>query len=169
MLKRFLFLVMFAYLLPMESMQAQQGISSFTIKAQATVVDQAELEVVTIQNLTIDESMARDGIIHVSAQHDPEAGVIMVLGKPEAHFRVQYIPERVIENTLGKGTLVIKYELYGFAKDLQYASEPIDTADRIMNVSDLGEYFFWVGGTIDISNASPGKYEGEFTIEIEYL
>ncbi len=151
------------------NLNGQQVSSSYTIKAQALVVDQTEIEMVTIQNLQIDDSMARDGIIHVSAQHDPEAGLLKILGKSGAHFRVQFNPEWVIENTLGDGTLLINYELFGFQSNLQFASEPIDPAKRVMVISNLGEYYFWIGGRIDISNAHPGSYQGEFTIEIEYL
>ncbi len=169
MLGKRLLIMSFAWVGCVFNLIAQPAISSYTIRAQAMVVDKAEIEMVTIKNLEIDESMAQNGIINVSAQKDPKAGMAMLLGKSGAHFRVQFNPKRVIVNTMGEGALVINYKLFGFHTNLQFASEPIDAAENILIISNKGEYYFWIGGIIDISKASPGNYQGEFTIEIEYL
>jgi hypothetical protein len=59
--------------------------------------------------------------------------------------------------------------MYGYSSDNQGASEPIDAAARTLKINSSGQYYFWLGGLIDISQARPGKYEGEFTLEIEYI
>ena len=74
-----------------------------------------------------------------------------------------------ITNSTGNGTLLLQYEMYGFRSDNQGASEPIDAAERTLQISSESKYYLWVGGRIDISKARPGNYDGEFTIEIEYL
>ncbi len=149
------------------NLQAQK--TSISIKAQATVIDKAEIELVTIKYLDIDAGMAVNGIINVSAKRDGQAGVMMVKGRPDASFRISFAPVVEIQNSTGKGSLTLKYEMYGYTSDNQGASEPIDAAARTLKINSDGKYYFWLGGLIDISKARPGKYEGEFTLEIEYI
>lgn len=161
------YIVSLFLLLYVVALQAQK--TSVTIKAQATVIDKAEIELVTIKALDIDAGMAVNGVINVSAQRDGQAGVMMVKGRPNASFRISFTPVVEIPNSAGKGSLSLKYEMYGYTSDNQGASEPIDAAERTLVINNDGKYYFWLGGLIDISKARPGKYEGEFTLEIEYI
>ena len=114
-------------------------------------------------------SMARNGKIYISALHNTQAAVMMIKGRANAKFRVKYIPVVEIMNTTGNGTLILQYEMYGYPSDNQGAGEPIDATERVLQISSESKYYFWLGGRIDISNARPGNYDGEFTIEIEYI
>ena len=164
---------LFRYILPilllMSAFTLQAQKTSVSIKAQATVIDKAEIELVTIKYLDIDAGMAVNGIINISAKRDGQAGVMMVKGRPDASFRISFAPVVQIQNSAGKGSLTLKYEMYGYSSDNQAASEPIDAAARTLKINSDGQYYFWLGGIIDISKARPGKYEGEFTLEIEYI
>lgn len=161
------YIASFLLLISALTLHAQK--TSVTIKAQATVIDKAEIELVTIKYLDIDAGMAVNGIINVSAKRDGQAGVMMVKGRPGASFRISFTPIVEIQNSAGRGSLSLKYEMYGYTSDNQGASEPIDAAARALKINTEGQYFFWLGGLIDISKARPGKYEGEFTLEIEYI
>jgi len=163
---RYLFLILLVTL--SVTLLAQQT-TSVSVKAQATVVDKSEIELVTIRNLEIDMSLAHDGKIYVSAQRDANAAVMMVKGRADAKFRVKFTPVVEIVNSNGKGTLSLHYEMYGYSTDNQGASEPINAAERTLQIGSDSKYYFWVGGRIDVSNARPGSYDGEFTIEIEYI
>lgn len=143
--------------------------SSVSIKAQATVVEKSEIELVTMKDLEIDASTAVNGIVTVSAQKDTKAALMIVKGKTNASFRVTFTPVVEIPNSMGKGSLLIRYEMIGCATDNQGAGEPIDAAERTLKINTEGRYYFWLGGKIDISNARPGKYNGDFTIEVEYI
>jgi len=154
-------------LLPMLTIRAQER--SVSIKASATVVDKTELELVTMKDLDIDASTAVNGKVYISAQRDTKSALMIVKGKVDASFRVTFTPLVEIPNSTGKGSLLIKYEMVGSQTDNQSASEPIDAAERTLKISSEGRYYFWLGGQIDISNARPGKYNGNFTIEIEYI
>jgi len=167
-MKYFRYIVLILFLLPSLMLHAQKT-TSVTIKAQATVIDKAEIELITIKALDIDAGMAVNGIINVSAKRDGQAGVMMVKGRPDANFRISFAPVIEIQNSTGKGSLSLKYELCGYSSDNQGASEPIDAAERTLKINSDGKFYFWLGGLIDISKARPGKYEGEFTLEIEYL
>ena len=72
-------------------------------------------------------------------------------------------------NTQGNDSLLIEYQVFGYSGNNQQASEAIDAVDRILRFNSEGIFYLLIGGRIDISNASPGNYEGEFTLEIEYL
>jgi len=166
-MKFFRYILPILLLLSAFTLQAQK--TTVSIKAQATVIDKAEIELVTIKYLDIDAGMAVNGIINISAKRDGQAGVMMVKGRPDASFRISFAPVVQIQNSAGKGSLTLKYEMYGYSSDNQAASEPIDAAARTLKVNSVGQYYFWLGGQIDISKARPGKYEGEFTLEIEYI
>lgn len=163
---RYLFFILLAF--QSMTMLAQKS-TSVSIKAQATVIDKSAVELVTIKNMDIDAGTAIDGKIYVSAQRDASAAVMMIKGRANAKFRVTFSPVVIIANSTGTGTLSLHYEVYGYQNDNQGASEPIDAAERTLQISSDGKYYFWVGGRIDISNARPGSYDGEFTIEIEYI
>lgn len=143
--------------------------STISINAQATVVDKSQIELITIKNIDIDESAAVNGIIYVSPKYDSKAAVMMVKGKSSAKIRVKFPPTVEIMNTTGSGRLLLHYEIYGYPGDNQSASQPIDAVENTLQMSSDRKYFFWIGGRIDISQATPGSYDGEFTIQIEYI
>ena len=146
-----------------------QSNTSVSIKADAMVIDKSEIELITIKDMELNISMAVNGKISISALRDSTVAVMMVKGKAGADFRVSFIPVIEILNRSGKGTLLLHYEMNGYPSDNQGASEPIDAAARTLKISNESKYFFWVGGNIDVSKAQPGSYDGEFTIEIEYI
>jgi hypothetical protein len=143
--------------------------TSVSIKANATVMEKIGIEIITMKNMDIDIKMALDGRIYISALRNPNAAIILVKGKSDAKFRVHFQPVMKIKNSHGNGSLLMHYEVYGYPTDNQRASEPIDAIERILQMSSDGNYFFWIGGNIDIKNAYPGNYDGEFTIQIEYI
>jgi hypothetical protein len=143
--------------------------SSVSIKVAATVVEKVDIELVTMKDMDIDIGMAKDGKIIISAQRDAMAAKIMVKGKSTASFRVTFIPIAEVTNSNGSGSLELRYELYGYNTDNQSASEPIDAAARALQFNEEGKYYLWIGGYIDISKAQPGSYDGEFTLQIEYI
>lgn len=161
---------LFALLLVLSEMPLlAQNKASVAIKAQAEVVNKTGIELVTIKDMEIDESMAREGIIRISAKYDSQAAVMMVKGIYNARFRVSFVPVVEIVNSIGTGKLLMHYDIYGYARDNQSASEPIDAVNRILQLESDGKYYLWVGGRIDISKAMPGCYYGNFTIKIEYI
>jgi hypothetical protein len=142
---------------------------SISIKASARVVDVAEIEMITISDLQIDLNMAVNGIINISPLTDPEAGVMMAKGRAGAYARISFLHETKLQNKFGKGEMIFTYEVNGFLMDNQNASEPLDAVERMIQLNQDGHYYLWIGGRIDVSNARPGSYAGEFTLEIEYI
>ena len=148
---------------------AAQNLGSISIKASATVIEQAEIELRTIKNIDLDESTAINGIITVDALTDAAAGVMVIKGKPNASFRITYLPQMVLTNAYNIGTLVVNYQVNGYPNDNQKAAMPLDAVDLLLHFNNDGLFYLWVGGRIDISDAREGNYDGEFTLKVEYV
>jgi hypothetical protein len=146
-----------------------QGQNSYSIKAAATVVETAGIELITLKDITIDEASAQNGILQISPLSDDKAGKMLVKGKSNSSIRLSYMNQLALQNTTGQGSIVFKYVVSGNKSDNQQASQPLDQIERIVQFNEKGEYYLWLGGEVNLSNAKPGSYDGEFTIQIEYI
>lgn len=143
---------------------------SVSISASATVVG-SDIQLETISEMgIIDASFLQDGLeIYINPVFDPEAGIMRATGMPNAQIRVSYIAEEIVSRREGPGTLNFVYSVSGYPGDNQRESELLELIEHEMHFNERGEFYFWIGGRIDLSDAQPGNYDGEFTIEIEYM
>lgn len=145
------------------------GSTSISISASATVMS-GNIELMTVADMGIvDASRAENDIVYINPVFDAEAGIMKALGEPNAQIRVSYLAEREVFRSDGPGRLLFVYEVSGFPGDNQRQSELLEAMEREVRLNTAGEYFFWIGGRVDVSQAQPGSYEGDFTIEIEYI
>ncbi|HBX64927.1 MAG TPA: hypothetical protein DEG32_01730, partial [Balneolaceae bacterium] len=86
-----------------------------------------------------------------------------------AEFRLNYLPELELTQIQGQGTLNFTYEISGNSEENQSTSELLELDNRNIRFNNEGRYYIWVGGRVNIENAPPGNYEGDFTIEIDYI
>lgn len=140
------------------------------ISASATVIA-GDIDLQTVKDMgVIDASLLQEGMeIYINPVFDSEAGIMRATGQPNAQIRVSYIAEEVVSRREGPGSLSFLYEVSGFPGDNQPDSELLNLIEHEMRFNENGEFYFWIGGRIDLSNAQPGNYDGEFTIEIEYM
>jgi hypothetical protein len=162
-----LVLMLYFFTAGINQILAQQ--TTVSITASATVIDKKEIELITIHNLEIDETMANAGIIYVSAKMDPLAGKMLVKGKAGEEVRINFQREVLLFNSGRQGQLVFTYNICGYKNDNQSAADIFTTNEQTITLNEKGEYYIWIGGRIDISGAIPGHYTGEFTFEIEYI
>jgi hypothetical protein len=150
--------------------QNQDNGTSISISASATVVG-GDIDIATITNMgIIDAQRVQEGnVLYINPVFDPQAGIMRARGNPGAQIRVSYLPEMVIERREGEGTITFFYEISGFEGDNQRESELLDQIERELRFNADGVFYFYIGGTVDLSNALPGNYDGEFTMEIEYM
>lgn len=146
-----------------------QGQTSGIIRASATVVEATGIQLIPMKDMIIDEASAQDGILNISPVTDEKAGKLLVKGKVNSSIRLSYLNEMALVNTSGDGTLVCKYVVSGYRTDNQSASQLLDQVERIVQFNEKGEFYLWLGGRVDLSRARPGSYDGEFTIQIEYI
>jgi hypothetical protein len=160
---------MFALCMLLISQPGIHAQPSVSIRASAMVVDAVDIQLIPLNDMIIDESLAVAGFLNISPITDVTAGKIMVKGKVNAMIRLSYLHQQVVINTSGEGTLVFDYVVSGFPSDDQKASMFLDAPENVPQFNKEGEYYLWVGGQVNITNARPGNYEGEFILEIEYI
>ncbi len=165
------FILILLLLIPV-LLPAQNQNRNATITASATVIGSSrEITLETIADMGIVQaSQIQDSDeLSVNPKLDPEAGIMRASGMPDAEIRVSYLSEMEVARREGPGMIVFNYQVSGYPGDNQRESEFLDLLEREVRFNEEGIYYFWIGGTIDLSEALPGNYDGEFTIEIEYM
>lgn len=148
------------------SIQAQDT----QINVQAEVISSISgVELQSLKSLTLSREDAVNGIITINPASSQNAGKMVAIGAPNAAITINYFQNRELSNTEGPGIITFNYQLTGNEIDDQNSSELIFQDSRNLRLGPDGEFFIWIGGTVDISNAPPGNYAGDFTLEIEYL
>jgi hypothetical protein len=141
--------------------------NSVQITVSATI--QGSIELITIQTLDFHNNSEARTLIEMNPVTNPNAGKMVARGTPGAEFRLNYLKTRELTNTSGLGVIFFEYDISANNIDEQETSELLDQEGRPLTFNENGEFFIWVGGSVDLSSAQPGSYEGEFTIEIEYI
>jgi len=164
-----IFLLLFLPLATFTQTQDETG-TSVNITASATVVSNG-IELETISDIGIlQASQLQDGDeVVINPVFDPEAGIMRASGQPNAEIRVSYLTEMEVARREGPGLIFFEYQVSGYPGDNQRESELLDLLEREVRFNEDGIFYFWIGGRIDLSEALPGNYDGEFTIEIEYM
>lgn len=143
------------------------GISA-KINVSAEVIQSIEL--ITVNSISFPSLQPGQREIHVNPANSLNAGYMIAIGTPDAEFRLNYLPERVLTQTDGgTATLTFTYEISGNIDEDQATSELLQLGNRNIRFNDEGRYYIWVGGRVNLENAAPGNYEGVFTIEIDYI
>lgn len=159
-----LFLFPFSY---SYSQELSDPIISANITVNAEVIPSIEL--ITINTMTFDRLQPGQNELYVNPIEDLNAGYMIAIGAPQADFRLNYLAERQLTQVEGDGTLIFSYEISGNTREDQDTSELLEVDNRNMQFNNEGRYYIWIGGRIDLENAQPGNYEGDFTIEIDYI
>ncbi len=150
--------------------QNQNNGTSISISASATVLPgNINLETIVDMGIVDAQRVQEGNLLFINPVFDAQAGVMRASGNPGAQIRVSYIPEMVIARREGEGSITFVYQISGFEGDNQRESELLDQIERELRFNEDGVFYFYIGGTVDLSNALPGNYDGEFTMEIEYM
>jgi hypothetical protein len=80
-----------------------------------------------------------------------------------------YIINETLTDVNSTGKITLAYEMSGNPIRIQRASTLINTGEFILNFDNDGLYYLWLGVKIKLNHAYPGKYTGDFTVEIEYI
>lgn len=152
----------------LSDLRAQKNSSgSFSIGVSARVVK--SIEMVTIRDMQFGSLQPGQQEILIDPLVDSDSGKMIAIGIPNAKIRVSFVRKRTLTHTNGDETLTFNYKIAGNNEDDQNSAEILQTDNRNLDLNDKGEYYFWIGGHTNIENAQPGKYSGDFTIEVEYI
>lgn len=141
--------------------------ANVSIVATATVVDAIEMS--TLANIRLGSASIGSDEIFINPQSDDMSGKLLVTGRPNAAIRITYVPQRELSLIGGPQTLTFRYLLAGNSDDDQINSEALNESRTNMALGSDGRFFIWIGGRVNILNATFGQYEGEFSVEIEYI
>lgn len=143
--------------------------SSISINVSATVLSDSPIELTSLSNMVLNGEINEIQEIYISPISSPSAGLMRAKGKPGSMARMTYILKEELSNDIGNSSITIQYEMSGHPDRVQRASTLIDTGEVLLDFGKDGLYYLWIGGRINVGKAAPGKYTGQFTIEIEYL
>ncbi len=143
--------------------------TSVTILTTADIVGDIRMETISDMGILDARRLQEGDEIYINPVFDPEAGVMRATGLPNAQISVSYLSELTVTRREGPGTILFRYEISGFEYDNQRESELLQTTDRVVRLNQNGQFYFWIGGRVNLTDAVPGSYDGEFTIEIEYI
>lgn len=150
------------------SAQTNGRIAALNVKATAMVTD--NLFMLTIRNVDLVNPPVQGDFINVSPITSDFAGMFKVLGTPGARVRITYLQNEVIkEENGGEGEVHAEYILSAAFEDIQFQSALLDVGEGIFPIGPDGELYVWLGANLDLRAASPGVYQSEFIIELEYI
>jgi len=130
---------------------------------------QAGVELITISNMNFGRVNQDATEIRLDPRIDAGAGLMKATGRPNALIRISFLETRELIRIGGGRSINFTYVVAGSTTDNQLNSEIFTRENRALAFSNSGEFYFWVGGYAIIENIEFGSYQGEFTIEIEYL
>lgn len=140
-----------------------------TASVNITATVEQSIQLITVNAMTFGDIEPGQLEIYVNPVIDVSSGYMIAIGTPLAEFRLDYLDIRNLTNVENEGFLTFQYVLSGNNTEDQASSELIDNDNRTIRFNDEGTYHIWVGGRVNLENATPGSYEGDFTIEIDYI
>ncbi len=146
--------------------QSNSGVSA-DISVEASIL--SSIELITVNNIRLRNFQPEQGEVYISPVENPYAGHLVAIGIANADIRIEYLPERILTQPDGDGVITFNYQIAGSDIDNQITSELLLNDNRNFQFNNEGRFYLWIGGTVDVSQAKPGSYQGEFTIEIEYI
>jgi hypothetical protein len=115
-----------------------------------------------------DTEISVDPIRDASAG-DSGPGHIVAKGQPGALFRLTYSRTVVLRNTTDNTTVTVEYLMSAYPTDEQRNSTYVLETSPQFRLNEQGEYHFWLGGRLSLQGVTDGDYEGEFTMDVEYI
>jgi type 1 fimbria pilin len=140
--------------------------SRISIQATANVVKSIEMQ--TMRNMQLNEVQPSQQTISIDPMSDTETGKMKAIGDANGRIRISFIKQRTLTHPDGS-TLTFTYTVAGNDEDDQPSAEVLKSDNRDLTLNADGEYYFWIGGEVNVENAKPGGYNGNFTIEVEYI
>ncbi len=146
---------------------AQTQDKNVSINVSAQVI--STIEMITMQSINLADAEAINDRIQINPQTSNYAGKMMASGTPNSEIRISFLQQRELTQVNGSDVLTFNYEIAGNDQEDQASAEILSSENRDFQFNDQGNFYLWIGGSVDISTASPGNYQGEFTLDIEYI
>ncbi len=149
----------------LQEVKAQQRDVSINVSANVT----SSIEMITLRSMQLSDDDVQNDIIRIDPTTSPNAGKMVAYGNPNSDIRISYLPTRELTHVQGTETLSFSYQVAGNQQEDQGTAERLEVENRDFSFNEDGQFYLWIGGSVNISTAVPGNYQGEFTLEIEYI
>ncbi|NGP87827.1 hypothetical protein [Fodinibius halophilus] len=166
LIRAFGFLLFFSFSMAFP-LAAQNDGSDVSVTVSTSII--SSIEMVTLQSMRLRETQVENERIIINPQTSNDAGKMVAMGTPNSDIRISYLQQREITQANGSENLIFNYEVAANQQDDQATAEILDNENRDFVFNEEGQLYLWIGGSVDISTATPGNYQGEFTLEIEYI
>lgn len=172
--------VVLIILISMTGIQAQQTSDqevSASINVTGRIVAEVSMQSILIESM-YNPSFQQANIDMTQVIVDPVtdqagsvggAGMLVTKGEPNRIFQVT-IPQTVTLTNKDTGTTLnvrVKVSHNGIID--QSSSDYIRETVSAFQLNTDGEYYFWMGGEINVADVEEGEYEGNFLLEVEYV
>lgn len=155
------------------------GLGSTTITVSGLVIQDLSVQNIIIE---IQEEVnfvpENDGqtLLVVNPLEDPVtfdpafagSGFAVAKGEAGAGFTISFPLTIELMNTENGTVITLEYIVAHSPQDNQQGAELVKQVSEEFVLNSEGEYYFWFGGRVDISEASEGEYEGDLFLEVEY-
>ena len=164
--RSFLFISIFVFT---ANSYAQQNYTEVNAQIDITASVIQSIELITVNSMNFGNAQPGQVELFINPANDVNAGYMIAIGTPGAEFRLDYVEQIRLTQVDGPGFLTFTYELSANDLEEQSTSEIIEFENRNFRFNNEGRYYIWLGGRVNLENALPGNYEGDFTIEIDYI
>lgn len=166
-MKQTVCLLFFLIMILTAPVSAQETEYSARINISSEVI--TSIELITVNTMSFSNANPGQQLLRVNPVTDVNAGFMIAVGTAGSEFRLEYMSDRRLERVDGPGFLVFRYNISGNDIEEQATSELVINNEQSFFFNPQGRFYFWVGGQVNLQNALPGNYEGDFTIEIDYI
>lgn len=149
------------------SASAQNADPNVSINVSAEVI--SSIEMITVQSMQLSQVEPVNDVITVDPKKSTYTGKIIAIGNPNAEIQISFLKQRELTQQRGANNLLFNYVIAGNNEDDQSSAEILESDNRGLRMNKNGRFYLWVGGSVDISTANPGSYQGEFTLEVDYI
>jgi hypothetical protein len=161
--------LLFFFAPPKASSQIINGSSGSFVFVTVSATIQSEIQIETISNINFGSVSASATEIYINPRQDAGAGLLRIIGSPNKLINVSFLERQQLIRVGGGPSIFFDYEVSAASQDDQLISEPLTIENRQIQLSGDGEFYFWIGGRLTMEGMTFGQYEGEFTLEIDYL
>ena len=108
----------------------------------------------------------------------PDAGETSILPENGVNFRIRgvsgvpvtvtYTPPGPLAGPFDDSVTFTPDVIGGESSEVATANDTGSGLGGPVTTSASGEYYLWLGGTIDVGNIRPGNYSGTFTVTVDY-
>ena len=97
------------------------------------------------------------------------SGFAVAKGEPNARFTIAFPLRIELTHNENDNVIILEYIVTHSPRDDQQSAERVRQVSEEFVLNSEGEYYFWFGGRVDVSDATDGEYSGDLFLEVEYI